>query len=96
MAKHKMAAAVGAAEMDDAEMEQVSAKAKAEAEARASGAPSPSEGGTIRVSVRAARAHFRGGRFWPAAADEGAVEADVTEKQLELLLADRELLVDTK
>lgn len=93
--KQKMAAAVGAASMDDSDMEAVSRKAKADAEAKAKGKPrGEAPAGAIRVAVRSARAHYRAGRYWPAAADAGAIECEVTDEQLALLKADRELLVD--
>lgn len=87
--KPKMAAAVGAATMDDAEMERISNEAKKAAESRAKG-DAVGNKPTRRVSVLCARPHFRAGMYWT---NEGPCEADVTAEQFALLKGDRELVV---
>jgi hypothetical protein len=85
---------VGRAGMTDEQMHSVSERLKAEAIARVSG-NTPGEGPLTKVRVRSARPHYRGGKFWPAASENGPIEAEVSASALKLLQADPELVVET-
>lgn len=100
---------LGAATMTDEDMEarskaikEAQALAKIEAEAAARLAAEQASAvlgpevpeGKVRVSVTTQRAHYRAGRYWPAATVEVRnTVADVSPEQLAILEGDHELVV---